>query len=118
MALWSDLTEDPLIARNALWPLGLMLLLSGCATGGFEISAADQDAAVERRHNAQSAQMEAEGLHGSFFPVRHGVGRCRWAWLKPSVAVCRTSYLTTSSRARVATKRYRRDSEGDWELVD
>lgn len=106
-----------MIARNALWPLGLMLLLSGCATGGFEISAADQDAAVERRDNAQSAQMEAEGLHGGFFPVKHGEGRCRWAFLRPSVAVCRTSYETIG-RQRVATKRYRRDSDGDWELVD
>jgi hypothetical protein len=96
----------------------LALALAGCATGTFRISPAAQLKAEEAANQDDMGRAAAEGLQGTWLTTNWRGGACRWSPEDPKVAVCRTATRRSHSQPWTPTvQRYRRDEDGDWELL-
>lgn len=93
----------------------LLLALSACATGSFQISAAEQEEVEEAAIAADMAATHAEGLQGTWIGHKYDAAICRWSPSEPGIAVCRTRYHRGDRQWFPVVKRYRRDPDGDWQ---
>ena len=95
--------------------IALALTTAGCAsTGTFALSGRQLAEAEQIAFDRESAQLEAEGIHGTFLPAQWRGGRCRWSD-QPDIAVCVVQYRHYRTGPLFhATVRYERDERGGW----
>lgn len=106
------------IMRISRRPFALLALaLSACASGGFQITAAEQEEADEAATLTEMAAASAEGLQGTWIQNKHDVATCLWSKSNPRIAVCRSRYRRGDGRWFPSTIRYQRDAEGRWRLA-
>ena len=92
--------------------------LASCAHGTFRISPEEQLAAEENANLADMMRTEVGGVHGTWLTTNWRGGVCRWSTEDPTIAVCRTATRRTDRQPwSTSVERYRRDSDGGWELL-
>ncbi len=96
----------------------LVIGLAGCATGTFRISPEAQLAAEESANLADMARTEVGDVHGTWVTTNWRGAVCRWSTQDRTIAVCRTATRRSDRQAWAPSiQRYRRDSDGGWELL-
>ena len=91
----------------------LAMAVAGCAKlPSFTISAREQTRAEQDLFERQARELEAEGIHGTFLPMRWSHGECHWTQ-EPSVAVCRTRVRSQGAKKWTPLMMaYRREADG------
>ncbi len=94
------------------------LVLTACASGEFQISQEDVQAAQEWAIFADAARAEAQGIRGTWLLYDYEAATCRWSRTQPDLAICRSPYVRSGNDRRVARQKYRRNADGNWRLVE